>query len=1581
MSLSKKGTQISDTKLNNPNKATVLNPNAAEFIPFALRSPSFGSSSAADATARFTTSGSVGKAVLDQSESSVSNNSDEEAHQYWCRQLPDDITPDFKVMNEDDSPGLGGLSLADLSLHDNIDGTRFPPSTGSGYLLTEQRELSPHLNGNSFADKMRFSASSYGEDSTAASFLQLPPKPWDKQILGGDQHREGHPYNGNLTHGFLDDISSEHGIIDDTEINPVEFLASQFPGFAAESLAEVYFANGGDLNLTIEMLTQLELQVDGGFNQNLTSKTLSAPNLSVMDFPALTVPESQSGPGKYSGDDLQQSGNLYRSSDKENLLMFKTSSSIPSRGAVDFASAVRKLASQDSGVWKYDRNGSSDTTIGSSRTSNVLASAYSGSHGRGLYADRLQNRGSARTAPVWLETGEAVANMYSELREEARDHARLRNAYFDQARQAYLIGNKALAKELSVKGHLHNMQMKAAHERAQESIYHQRNPVEMQGRGQDRMIDLHGLHVSEAIHLLKHELSVLRSTARATEQRLQVYICVGTGHHTKGSRTPVRLPIAVQRYLLEEEGLDYSEPQPGLLRVVIYRETKQCKTQEMYFRFQPKTGTIFFSSPSTSNQNLFLHLFSLQKHHLSSSSSSSQWFSLLRQAISTSNLALGKSIHGRILNSFQDPDRFLTNNLITMYTKCGLLLYARRLFDIMPDRDLVSWNSILAAYAQSGEHDIENLKEGFRLFRTLRECVVLTSRLTLAPVLKLSLFSGYVWACEAVHGYAVKIGLEWDVFISGALVNIYSKFSRIREARVLFEGMPERDVVLWNVMLKAYIELGFTEEALYHFSDFHRSGLRPDDVSVRCVLSGISDISSDIVRKYKEQVQANAIKLFLYDDISNVVLWNKRLTEHLRVGDNFGAFECFVNMIRSNVEFDSVTFSVALAAVTSNNNFDLGQQIHSMVFKSGFSSAVSVGNSLINLYSKLGYILLSQKVFSDMNELDLISWNSMISSYAQRGLEKESVNLFKDLLHSGLIPDHFTLASVLRACSSLAEGFHLNEQIHVHVIKTGNVNDTFVSTALTDVYSRVGKMMEAEKVFERKDEFDLATWNAMMFGYILSNDSHKALKLFSLMHASGERPDQITLATAVKASGCLLGLRQGKQIHAYVTKSGFDSDLCVSSGILDMYVKCGDMVDARLVFNDIPTPDDVAWTTMIFGCVENGDEEHALSIYHQMRLSGVLPDEYTFATLVKASSCLTALEQGKQIHANVIKLDCALDTYVGTSLVDMYAKCGNIEDAYQLFKQMNVRNIALWNAMLVGLAQHGNGEEALKLFKVMKANGFEPDRVTFIGVLSACSHSGLVSEAYEHFHSMHDKYGIEPEIEHYSCLVDALGRAGRTQEAEELIISMPFEASASMYRALLGACRVKGDKETGKRVAEKLLALEPSDSAAYVLLSNMYAAANQWNDVTRARRTMKRKNVKKDPGFSWIDVKNQIHLFVVDDRSHPQGDLIYDKVEVLMKRIKEEGYLPDMDFVLLDVEEEEKERALYYHSEKLAIAFGLISTPPSTTIRVIKNLRVCGDCHNAIKYISKVSEREIVLRDANRFHHFKDGICSCGDYW
>ncbi|XP_062099591.1 pentatricopeptide repeat-containing protein At4g33170 [Humulus lupulus] len=837
------------------------------------------------------------------------------------------------------------------------------------------------------------------------------------------------------------------------------------------------------------------------------------------------------------------------------------------------------------------------------------------------------------------------------------------------------------------------------------------------------------------------------------------------------------------------------------------------------------------------------------------SSSSSPWFSVLRSATATANLSLGKCVHALIIRTGKDPDRFLTNNLITMYSKCGSLSYARHLFYRSPQRDLVTWNSILTAISRSAESKFENIQEGFNVFRNLRESFVSTSRLTLAPVLKLCLLSEYVWASEAVHGYAVKIGLEWDVFVSGALVNIYSKFGRIGAARALFDLMPDKDVVLWNVMLKVYLKMGLEKQVLYLFTEFHQSGLHPDDVTMRCVISSIKKLGFDKCSRYMEQVQAYSTKLSLYRDDSDVYLWNKTLSKYLEVGEKWLAINCFINMIRSKVKYDVVTLVVILTAVLGTNDLEFGKQIHGIAVKSGFDTKVSIANSLINMYSKLGSVYLAREVFKHMKELDLISWNSMISSCTQSGLEEESVNLFRDLLDAGVAPDQFTFASVFRACSSLKDGLSLARQVHVHAVKFGNTADRFVSTALIDVYSRTGKMEEAEVVLQKLVEFDLVSWNAMMFGYIIGNKSHKALELLSLMHRLGERADEITLATATKASSSLVALEQGKQIHCHVTKVGFDVDLCVSSGILYMYIKCGDMVSANTMFSDIATPDDVAWTTMISGCIENGEVDRALSIYHRMRLSGVQPDEYAFATLVKACSSITALEQGRHIHANVIKLDYASDPFVGTSLVDMYAKCGNIEDAYCLFKKMDVKDVALCNALLVGLAQHGDAKEALNLFKCMVSNQIEPDRVTFVGVLSACSLSGLISEACGYFSSMHKDYGIEPDVEHYAYLVDALARSGRVREAENIIPSMPFKASASVYRALLGACRVHGDIETGKRVAAQLLALEPHDSASYVLLSNMYAAASHWDGAIDARKQMKRKNVKKDPSFSWIIVK------------------------------------------------------------------------------------------------------------------------------
>ncbi|XP_009404172.1 polyadenylate-binding protein-interacting protein 7 isoform X1 [Musa acuminata AAA Group] len=547
-----------DLKLGSLNMANSLNPNAAEFVPSALKY-AYGTAKSSGA-AKLDLPGSSEKVVLDRSESDISNNSDDEVHKFWQHQLPDDITPDFEIVGQEELHEPGHLTLAGLSIHDGVEQSKFSTSM-TDQILDMRQDLSSLSTDNiNLSGKMRSPGSIYSREQSLVASMTSAADIWGKPMINGEQQGEGHQWDRDYNAGPVDNLIDDNVFLENSITDPIEFLSSQFPGFAAQSLADVYYGNGCDLDLTIEILTQLELQVDAGFGQKLNSQSLATPNFSPLDFPALPVADTLNGLSKYSGEEAHNGSNMYR-----------YPSGI-SRGDIDFASTVRKLASQNSGHWRYERNGSADGAAGSSKNSQLLSNSYNGNN-KMVFGDRWHGSRVSRSSPVWLETGEAVANIYSESREEARDFARLRNTCFEQARLAYLIGNKALAKELSMKGQLYSIQMKAAHEKAKETIYRKRNPQsrEMQGysRGQDHLIDLHGLHVTEAKHVLDHELRLLRSTARATGQRLQVMVCVGTGHHTKGTRTPARLPAAVEQYLLDE-GLDYTHHQPGLFRVVIY---------------------------------------------------------------------------------------------------------------------------------------------------------------------------------------------------------------------------------------------------------------------------------------------------------------------------------------------------------------------------------------------------------------------------------------------------------------------------------------------------------------------------------------------------------------------------------------------------------------------------------------------------------------------------------------------------------------------------------------------------------------------------------------------------------------------------------------------------------------------------------------------------------------------------------------------------------------------------------------------------------------------------------------------------
>ena len=481
---------------------------------------------------------------------------------------------------------------------------------------------------------------------------------------------------------------------------------------------------------------------------------------------------------------------------------------------------------------------------------------------------------------------------------------------------------------------------------------------------------------------------------------------------------------------------------------------------------------------------------------------------------------------------------------------------------------------------------------------------------------------------------------------------------------------------------------------------------------------------------------------------------------------------------------------------------------------------------------------------------------------------------------------------------------------------------------------------------------------------------------------SGEiQPNQFSFSSVLKACVNLSYPYIGEQVYGYAVKLGIASVNCVGNSLISMYAKSGRMEDARKAFDILFEKNLVSYNAIVDGYAKNMKSEETFLLFNEISDTGIGINAFTFASLLSGAASIGAMGKGEQIHGRLLKEGFESNQCICNALISMYSRCGNIESAFQVFYQMEDRNVISWTSMITGFAKHGFAARALEMFHKMLEKGTKPNEITFVAVLSACSHVGMISEGRKHFNSMYEVHGIVPRMEHYACMVDLLGRSGLLIEAMEFINSMPFMADALAWRTLLGAYRVHGNTELGKHAAEMILEQEPDDPATYILLSNLHASAGQWRDVAKIRKSMKERNFVREAGYSWIEVENMVHRFHVGDTSHPQAWEIYREMDQLASRIKEMGYIPDIDFFLHDVEEEQKEQFLFQHSEKIAVAYGIISTTPLKPIRIFKNLRVCGDCHTVMKYISMATGREIVVRDSNRFHHMKNGECSCKDYW
>ncbi|KAF8037365.1 hypothetical protein BT93_B0315 [Corymbia citriodora subsp. variegata] len=484
--------------------------------------------------------------------------------------------------------------------------------------------------------------------------------------------------------------------------------------------------------------------------------------------------------------------------------------------------------------------------------------------------------------------------------------------------------------------------------------------------------------------------------------------------------------------------------------------------------------------------------------------------------------------------------------------------------------------------------------------------------------------------------------------------------------------------------------------------------------------------------------------------------------------------------------------------------------------------------------------------------------------------------------------------------------------------------------------------------------------------------------VFVQMQRVGVRPDSFTFAPVLKSVARLCLREMGRSVHAYAAKANFDGDVYVGTSLVNFYGGCLLIGDAHQVFDEMGERNSVSWNALITGYTHNRKFAEALDLFREMQADGVEPTEVTMVGVLSACAHLGALSLGKWIHEYIDCHGLSLNEFLGTSLVDMYAKCGAVMEMEKAFVAMRIKNVYTWNALISGFAMNGRGEAALQAFSRMMMENLKPDGVTFLGILCACCHEGLVDEGKRYFRIMKDEFGLCPGIEHYGCMVDLLGQAGLFSEALHLVQNMDLKPDPIIWRTLLGACRTHRNVPLGRYAARKLLELEPTNADNYVLLSNIYAQDSMWDEIAQLRAMMNQKALAKVAGCSSIEIGNAVYEFIASDCLKPE---VHDLLDDIRKELKQVGYAANTGLALYDIEEEEKESSVAFHSEKIALAFGLIRSPPGSTLRIVKNLRVCQDCHVFFKLVSLVYKRGISLRDRNQFHHFAGGSCSCRDHW
>ncbi|KAI4388997.1 hypothetical protein MLD38_001271 [Melastoma candidum] len=815
-----------------------------------------------------------------------------------------------------------------------------------------------------------------------------------------------------------------------------------------------------------------------------------------------------------------------------------------------------------------------------------------------------------------------------------------------------------------------------------------------------------------------------------------------------------------------------------------------------------------------------------------------------------------------------------------MYAKCGCLEDARVVFDGTEGADTVSWTALIAGYVKAHRPD-----DAVSVFEKME-----------------------------------KSGRNPDQVALVTVVSAYISLGKLDLAYKLFCQIQNPSIIAWNIMISVHAKKGFEEEAVEFFQRMRQSGGKSTRSTLGSVLSAIAGLArsdygsivhaeaikrglssnvyvgSSLINMYaKCKDMGSATKVFLALDEKNVVLWNAMLGGFTQNGYADEVLSLYWEMIGCGFQPDEYTYTSIFSACACLQYLELGRQLHGMVLKNTLASHLFVGNALVDMYAKCGNISESKKQFECQKIHDKVSWNAIIVGYVQEEEEYEAFEMFQRMSSSGIVPDEVALASILSACASI-QSLRKGEKFHCLAVKCGLDTSLYTGSSLIDMYAKCGVVEAAYCIYLCMPDRSIASMNAMISG-CASSDLHEAISIFEEMRATGMSPSQVTFACLLDACNRVDKLSIGKQVHSVIIRSGVSyHDDFLGISLMGMYLNAQFLTDANMIFQEFPFPKSkILWTALISGYVHNDCNEEALHYFREMRSYDTPPDQATFASVLKACAALCSLRDGRQIHSIVFLYGFDADELTACALIDMYAKCGEIGCSVQVFDGIDEKiDVIIWNSMIVGLAQNGFAKNALEVFDSMKQSNVVPDDVTFLGILTACSHAGLVSQGRSIYQEMVKHYNISPRSDHNACMVDLLGRWGSIGEAVKFIDDLSCKPDSMIWTSLLGACRLHGDEVRGKLAAEKLMESEPQNPTPYILLSNIYAAAGNWHEVNLLRRKMKENEVKKSPGFSWIYVGQEVNHFVAGDDSHHSSGEIRQVLNELTNMTKKED----------DVEEE-----------------------------------------------------------------------------